>query len=539
MPVRVRTLLVMLVSAAVSASAALTGAVVAPAAATSTRLCTTYSGCIAAGYSDAGYGKASGSMYWRMYSGHNCTNYVAYRMVQSGLPNVRPWSGSGNGSNWGVALSDLTDQTPRVGAVAWWKANVPGAGSSGHVAYVEEVISADEIIVSQDSWGGTFSWARITRSGTGWPSGFIHLNDVELENTALPAIRGELKVGATVTATPGAWSVPDVTLGYRWRADGVRIPTANSPSLTLTPDLEGAVLTLRVVATKPGFQRQIVLTDASGPVQPGALTPVEEPAVTGEAVVDSTVTADPGTWNPVPEQVTYRWFADGRRLRKATAPTLDVTPTLAGKELTVAVTARKSGYDAVTASSAPTAPVERGTLIAGSSPTVSGEPRLGETLSVKVPTASPDAVAVVRWFRGGERVRGAGEPTYVVTADDLGARIVAQVTFRRTGYTPLPVRSVPTARVKSEPRFELTTEVRRGVLHVGAAVSAPEVASVTGVLRVLRKGSTIAEFPVRDGLAQGTVKGLPQGRTRLRFRFTASEVVAASVIVRAVRVPRG
>src|SRR5207245_7229789 len=33
--------------------------------------------CPSAGYTDHGYGTNSNNMYWGMYSGHNCTNYVA------------------------------------------------------------------------------------------------------------------------------------------------------------------------------------------------------------------------------------------------------------------------------------------------------------------------------------------------------------------------------------------------------------------------------------------------------------------------------
>src|ERR1700761_5286133 len=54
-----------------------------PAAATAQNLCTGYSGCNAVGDSDAGYGAHSGTSYWGMYAGHNCTNYAAYRLVQN------------------------------------------------------------------------------------------------------------------------------------------------------------------------------------------------------------------------------------------------------------------------------------------------------------------------------------------------------------------------------------------------------------------------------------------------------------------------
>ena len=62
--------------------------------------------------------QAASTAYWGMFTGHNCTNYVEqYRLVQSGMPDVRPWEGSGNASNWGVAMAGITpSQTPTVGS---------------------------------------------------------------------------------------------------------------------------------------------------------------------------------------------------------------------------------------------------------------------------------------------------------------------------------------------------------------------------------------------------------------------------------------
>ncbi|MDX6302690.1 MAG: hypothetical protein QOF53_3904, partial [Nocardioidaceae bacterium] len=204
------------------------------ASATVTVMCTGYAGCARVSLSSAGYSGAGATMWWRMYAGHNCTNYVAYRMVRSGLPNARPWSGNGNATNWGVAMKDRTNKVPAVGAVAWWRANARPAGSVGHVAYVERVVSADEIVVSQDSWGGDFSWARIRRAGGSWPSGFIHLNDVKLLNRARPAVRGVLRVGSRLTATGGRWRPSAVALGYQWQANGHDLPGATTAGLLVT-----------------------------------------------------------------------------------------------------------------------------------------------------------------------------------------------------------------------------------------------------------------------------------------------------------------
>jgi len=140
--------------------------------AASSYLCTGYTSCAQRGYPHAGYQAVSRTQFWRMTGGHNCTNYAAYRMIRNGFSPTRPWSGTGNAYNWGPANVSRQSSTPVVGAVAWWRANVKGAGRLGHVAYVERVVNADQIIISEDNWGGNFHWRRVNRS-SGWPSGFL------------------------------------------------------------------------------------------------------------------------------------------------------------------------------------------------------------------------------------------------------------------------------------------------------------------------------------------------------------------------------
>ncbi len=67
------------------------------------------------------------------------------------MPNTRPASLTGYASNWGPSFASQTDSTPAVGSIAWWDTSY---SSTGHVAYVEKVISNDEVIVSEDNWGG-------------------------------------------------------------------------------------------------------------------------------------------------------------------------------------------------------------------------------------------------------------------------------------------------------------------------------------------------------------------------------------------------
>ena len=157
-------------------------------AAAGTVLCNGWAGCEAAGMTTHGYATANGTEYWKMVAGHNCTNYTAYMLVMAGMSNVRPWTGNGNANAWGGANSQMTDATATVGSIAWWDANQNGAGSVGHVAYVEQVF-ADHIVISEDNYGGDFHYRVVYRSDKTWPTGFIHLKDATT-SASFPAWRG-------------------------------------------------------------------------------------------------------------------------------------------------------------------------------------------------------------------------------------------------------------------------------------------------------------------------------------------------------------
>ncbi|HZE67647.1 MAG TPA: CHAP domain-containing protein [Sporichthyaceae bacterium] len=159
-------------------------------AVTGTRLCHGYDDCRSHGYSDHGYRANGGGSYWNMFTGHNCTNYVAFRLVQGGMSNLRPAADAGQSNArlsaylWGLVYASRTDSSAKVGSVAWWGSG--SAGSIGHVAYVERV-DGDSITVSEDSSSGNdFDWKKITHA-QGWPTGFIHFNDGHHVDSPLPS----------------------------------------------------------------------------------------------------------------------------------------------------------------------------------------------------------------------------------------------------------------------------------------------------------------------------------------------------------------
>ncbi|MEO7132541.1 MAG: CHAP domain-containing protein [Dermatophilaceae bacterium] len=140
-----------------------------------TVLCTGFAGCTSSGYSNYGYSAVYTKSFWSQSAGHNCTNYVAYRKIKDGMSSTWPGGSTwGYARDWGTLYSSKTNSTPAVGSVAWWGTEF---SSTGHVAYVEKVISSTEILVSEDNWGGDFRWRRVVRGSDKWPLGFVHFTD--------------------------------------------------------------------------------------------------------------------------------------------------------------------------------------------------------------------------------------------------------------------------------------------------------------------------------------------------------------------------
>jgi len=519
------------------ASALGVGAAAAPASATMSTLCTGYKGCRLQGMSSDGYAAANDQMYWLMYQGHNCTNYAAYRMVRSGLPNERPWEGRGNARYWGHYRADLTDATPRVGAVAWWDANVRPAGDAGHVAYVEKVISRDTIVVSQDSWQGEFSWARITKAGGYWPSGFIHFNDVPLRNTLRPTVSGTAKVGEVLTASSGSWTPAPSAYRYRWYSDDVAIPKATGSTFRVRLAQKNTRISVRVTATRVGFPATSATSARTALVQPAVITNLAPPVVSGEPTVDSTLTALPGTWEPDPTAVDYQWLADGTPIAGATDSTLTPGPALVGKALSVTVTARKHGYTPVSRTSSRTAPVQPADFVPTDPPVVTGTPHPGETLTLDTGRVTPaDATPAIQWLRAGEPIDGADEPTYVLRRADLGSRIVARVTHTRDGYNTLVTRSDPTRRVQSVSTLHVRTDRSPHRLHISVRVSARGVVPVPGTVLVRSRGTVLKTLRLRDGQAATTLRGLTEGYLTFTVKYVATESVTGASQTRTVRI---
>jgi surface antigen len=372
-------------------------AIVSPASASSIVLCKGYSSCKSYGMSNHGYDSAGKAMYWRMYAGHNCTNYAAYMMIKAGKSTTRPWVGNGGANGWGIANKSKTNSTPVAGSIAWW------SSGNGHVAYVEAVISPTQILISEDNWGGDFYWKILTKDGSGWPSGFIHFKD-STTGGSVPELRGR-EYSQTVYADSAKSQLLNTTVMKPGSTAWVELRVLN----TGTGSWSGLSLQtdgLAVSAIDPGWESTAaVAVQAESVVPPGSTatfafpiripdgladaTPVVQkfspvtadgvavaratfrfavtadsrnvftqtptPTITGTPTEGAMLTAVAGSWKPTGGLLSYQWYRNGKPVPEATTSDYLLADADVGRKLTVSVTATAENFISVVKASAPTA----------------------------------------------------------------------------------------------------------------------------------------------------------------------------------------
>lgn len=245
--------------------------------------------------------------------------------------------------------------------------------------------------------------------------------------TAPPSITGAAVVGNQLTASTGSWTPAPESVAYQWYADDVLIPGATAATYTPVAGDVGSVLTVRVTVSSDGY------TDGVGIAETAEVAPAEEepdeldntaaPEILGKAQVGKTLTGDPGSWTPEPDETTHRWLADGVAIPGATGTTLELTPDLVGSEITFEVTVSAVGFLDSTATSEPTPPVRKGNA------------RVKVTVTPKRPTVREDRVRVVVRVTNADGV--AVDGTLTVTAGKLGGVDAVLVDGRATVRIPV------------------------------------------------------------------------------------------------------
>lgn len=162
----------------------------------------------------------------------NCTDWAAWRLNLARGGNANDpkftWSSlafannDGNARGWrqGAINSGFTaDNTPAVGAVAWWDGSV--GGGYGHVAVVGEVRDGGNQIVLEDyNYRGTGEYQiRTVSRSSGWPQAFLHIAD----STPAPPPRINRSIGpVTFQGTNQLLPGESMSAGYYLLSNDVR-----------------------------------------------------------------------------------------------------------------------------------------------------------------------------------------------------------------------------------------------------------------------------------------------------------------------------
>jgi hypothetical protein len=296
-------------------------------------------------------------------------------------------------------------------------------------------------------------------------------------NTQLPLILGAVRDGQTLVAQPGSWtaSVSPIRFSYQWRIcrpDGGACHSTNVSSRTYTlkgSDVGHAFRVLVIARTAVGgvspLRTSAALSDPTPLVgQIRAPVNTSAPTITGKAQVGELLTAHTGSWRGTqPITFQYQWLrcdqngANCITLIGATQYRFKQSDKDVGHRLRVLVTAvnrlgRASALsgstDVVKAQPVP-GPANTRT------PTISGAAVQGATLTADPGMwQGPGPIAITyQWVRcdadlkACPPVSGATKNTYTLTSNDVGHRLLVQVTAHNAGGVSV-ASSSPTAVVQ-------------------------------------------------------------------------------------------
>ena len=280
--------------------------------------------------------------------------------------------------------------------------------------------------------------------------------------TGLPTISGNAVVGATLTAETGtiadANGLINVTFTYQWLADGGPISGATSQTLVPTSAHEGADIDVRVRFTDDdGFSEELI-----SPAVNIAAAPVNSPPTTS------------GLTATTPEDLPYTFaagdfnFNDTDSGDSLTAVRIDSLPASADGSLTLGTGATPvTPAQVIAVADIPTLVYTPATNVNGDAtftfsvsdgtdfsaapatatvtvtpvnddptglPTISGTPRVGETLTAATsgitdPDGLTNTTFTYQWLADGGPISGATSQTFQLTSAQQDAEVEVRVSF--------------------------------------------------------------------------------------------------------------
>ncbi|MCW2539800.1 MAG: hypothetical protein JWN95_1525 [Frankiales bacterium] len=259
------------------------------------------------------------------------------------------------------------------------------------------------------------------------------------------------------------------------------------------------------------------------------------PVIPGAATVGMTLSSTIGTWYPVPDSFSYQWFAGIQPILGATAASYVVAGADVAQQLSLQITAMRSGADPITVPSNLTSPVAPGVISVVALPQISGLERVGSALSGSNPSWAPVPTNVsYQWYRGSAAINGATATSYLLGVADLGQRVSVRETGFAVGYGTVVVTSLPTEPIAAGV-FAAVVPVISGSLGVGKILTAtPGHWTPPAAFRYQWYRGTV---PLVGATGSSYRAVLADGGTRLRVAVTATSAAYTSATVYSAYTP--
>jgi Leucine-rich repeat (LRR) protein len=351
---------------------------------------------------------------------------------------------------------------------------------------------------------------------------------------------GQVAIGKTLNVGTGYWAPVD-HFDLQWYRAGYPIEGATGYSYVATAADVGKAITVSQTGSATGYASLTKLSDPTASVPAGSFTAPASISVAGSMAVGQTLTADPGSWTPTPDALTYQWLSDGDAIASATSSTYQLKAADETHVITVRVSAAKTGYTSASVTSTNSTEVAQGSFVAAT-PVITGAPIFGQTLKAAVDPWSPTANLSWQWLRNGEAINAATGSNYQLSVDDIGQLISVSVTGSLAGYANNTMVSSQTAEV-AKATFAAPAEITvDGSLAVGQKLSVdpatwsptPDAVSYTW----LRGGDAIAGATSSsytlvsadlEEIISLEVRATKAGYTDSTLSWTAGAEVSASV----------
>ena len=301
-------------------------------------------------------------------------------------------------------------------------------------------------------------------------------------NTLAPQLDGAAVIDQTLTTSPGWWSPAAGAFAYQWQvstddSSWTDITGATGPSYQIPAGELGDYLRAQVTATDNAGSTTAT-SAVTTPVKTLLPRLTGAPAVSGTALNGRTLTANPGQWDPTPnEGYAYQWqrSADastwtnisGATAADYTLKNADVADVV--RVRVIAFTNNGAGQPANSAATQTISSAPANTSL----PTVQGTAQRPDTL-----TAGPgqwlfDAAPVYhyQWQRSADAITwsnivNATSSTYTVAVADEGDQVRVQVTDTNTTGTTVAV-SAATATVANNPPIPPANPTISGSVAIG------------------------------------------------------------------------